>query len=151
MEDGRWSLLILCVQLLLVFDECLGCLLTTFPNWDSKLLWLNLLCPPTRKGGGHIGFGVDPVSARVCVAFCLHSISWMEGWIFTKLAQMHYWIEEKCWLDFGDLELIFKVTGLKTLSNFRPKKLVCTLSPEPMDGIGSNLVHDTCGTAFRTD
>ena len=41
------------------------------------------------KGIGHIAFGADPVSVRV--ASCLHSISWTNGWILTKLAQTHYW------------------------------------------------------------
>ena len=34
----------------------------------------------------------------------------MDG-IFTKLAWIHYWDKFKSWLDFGDLDLIFKVTG----------------------------------------
>ena len=38
------------------------------------------------KGRGHVAFGVDPVG----VAHCLHSISWTNGCILTKLAQTHY-------------------------------------------------------------
>ena len=53
-------------------------------------------------------FGPDPVGIRV--ASCLHSISWTNGWILTKLAQTHYWEGGKKLLDFGDLDLIFKVT-----------------------------------------
>ena len=53
-------------------------------------------------------FGADPAS--VCVAHCLHSISWTKGWILTKFAQTHYWEGEEKWLDFGDLDLIFIFT-----------------------------------------
>ena len=42
---------------------------------------------------------------------CLHTISWMNGWIFTKLVHLYCWDIEKNWLDFGDLDPIFKVTG----------------------------------------
>ena len=42
---------------------------------------------------------------------CLHPISWMNGWIFTKLVHLCCWDMEKNWLDFGDLDPIFKVTG----------------------------------------
>ena len=69
------------------------------------------LCPSNRSGGGgggDISFGVDPVG--VCIASCLQSISWTNGWILTKLAQTHYWDGGKKWFDFGDLDLIFKVT-----------------------------------------
>ena len=65
---------------------------------------------PQSKGGREwdIGFDADPVGIRV--ASCLHFISWTNSWIFTKLAQTHYWDWDKKWLDFGDLDLIFKVT-----------------------------------------
>ena len=72
--------------------------------------------------GGHIAFGMDPVC--VCVASCLHSITWTSGWItcMTKLAQTHYWEGGKKWLDFGDLDLItrshqhFEILTKKCLS-----------------------------------
>ena len=49
---------------------------------------------------------------------CLHPISWMNGWILTKLAQLHCWDRDKNWLYFGDLNPIFKVTrGLRFLEN----------------------------------
>ena len=72
--------------------------------------------PPNRRGGGYTAFGADPVG----VAHCLHSTSWTNGWILTKLAQTHYWEGGKKWLDFGDLDLIFKVTP--ALWNFQKKK-----------------------------
>ena len=37
-------------------------------------------------------------------------ISWINRWNLTKLAQIHHWDGGKKWLDFGDLDPIFKVT-----------------------------------------
>ena len=75
-------------------------------------------------------FSADPVS----VASCLHSFSLMNGWIMAKLTQIYHWVGEKGWLDFDDLDLIFKVTqGLKLLEK-AGKLLVCTLSPEGING-----------------
>ena len=37
-------------------------------------------------------------------------ITWTNRWILTKLAQAYYWEGGKKWLDFGDPDLIFKVT-----------------------------------------
>ena len=49
---------------------------------------------------------------------CLHPISWMNWWIFTKLVHLYCWDIEKNCLDFGDLDPIFKVTGgLRLLEN----------------------------------
>ena len=76
---------------------------------------------PKGRGWGHIAFGADPVSVRL--ASCLHSISWTNKWILTKLAKTYY-LEGGNWLDFGDLDLIFKVTP--ALWNFQiltPKSL----------------------------
>ena len=89
------------------------------------------LCPHNRMGGGHIAFGADPVGVgvgvrvgvsvgvgvRVRVARCLHSTSW------TNWPNFHRHIigrEEKKWLNFGDVDLIFKVTP--ALLKFWPKK-----------------------------
>ena len=52
--------------------------------------------------------GADPAGVRV--ASFLHSISWTNGWILTKLPKTHYWDREKKWLDFDDIDLIFMVT-----------------------------------------
>ena len=65
--------------------------------------------------------GVDPVSLRV--ASCLHSVSWTNGWILTKHAQTHYWEGGKKLLDFGDFDLIFKVTQALKCSHFDQKSL----------------------------
>ena len=47
-------------------------------------------------------------------------ISWMNRWNLTELAQIHHWDggKGKKWLDFGDLDLIFKVTPTLWNSNF---------------------------------
>ena len=72
-----------------------------------------LLCPTTKGGGGvrregHIVFSADPVGFGVGVATCLHSISLLNGQILAKLTKIYYWEGEKCWLDFGDLDLFFQ-------------------------------------------
>ena len=44
----------------------------------------------------------------------LHPISRMNGCILTKLVQLYCWDRDKNWIDFGDLDPIFKVTqGLR--------------------------------------
>ena len=72
-------------------------------------------------GGGHIVFSVNPVgggSVGVGVATCLRSISLLNGQILAKLTQIYHWEGEKYWLDFGNLDPIFKVTrGLRLLEN----------------------------------
>ena len=81
------------------------------------------LCPPHQGcgGGGHIVFSADPVGGGgvgVRVASCPHTISLLNGHILAKLTQIYHWEGDKCWLDFGDLDPIFKVTGgLRLLEN----------------------------------
>ena len=53
---------------------------------------------------------------------CVHSISWINRWNLTRLAQIHQWDWEKKWLDFGDLDIIFKATPALWNSNFNRKK-----------------------------
>ena len=49
---------------------------------------------------------------------CLHPVSWRNGWILTKLAQLYCWHMQMNWLYFGYLDPIFKVTwGLRLLEN----------------------------------
>ena len=43
---------------------------------------------------------------------CVHNISLTNGWNLTELAQIHHKDGAKKWLEFGDLDLIFKVTTL---------------------------------------
>ena len=45
----------------------------------------------------------------------VHTISLTNDWNLTKLAQVHHKDGGKKWLDFGDLDLIFKVTTLYIL------------------------------------
>ena len=82
-----------------------------------------IMSPNPWGGGGHIAFGADPVG--IGVAHCVCSIPWTDRWILTKLAQTHYWEGGKKWLDFGNLDLIFKVTP--ALWNFQllTKKSLC--------------------------
>ena len=42
----------------------------------------------------------------------VHTISLTNGWNLTTLAQLHYQDEGEKWLDFGDLNFIFKVITL---------------------------------------
>ena len=65
-------------------------------------------------------------------------ISWIKRWNFTSLAQILQWDWGKKWLDFGDLDLIFKDTLALWNSNFDRKMLVCTLFLEPMARIWPN-------------
>ena len=86
--------------------------------WKSKQ---NFYVPPWEcvgagGGGGHIVFSADPVVVGVGVASCPHSVSLLNGHILAKLTQIYHWEGEKCWLDFGDLDPIFKITvGLRLL------------------------------------
>ena len=73
---------------------------------------------------------------------CLHPISGMNGRIFTKHVHLYCWDMEKNWLDFGDLDPIFKVTGGLRLLENTP---VCTLSPEWMNEWNlTKLIHLYC-------
>ena len=51
--------------------------------------------------------------------------------MLTKPAQIHHLEMQKNGLDFGDLDLIFNVTGGQRMLK---KCLVCTLSPEGIGG-----------------
>ena len=68
---------------------------------------------------GHIDFGL---SVRLFVrSFIPHFDACHILW--TKLAQIHHWDWEKKWLDFGDLDLIYKVTSAHWNSNFDRESL----------------------------
>ena len=60
----------------------------------------------------------------VSVASCLHSVSLMNGWILAKLTQIYHWVGEKYWLDFDDLDPIFKVTQGQIVG--KGWKIACT-------------------------
>ena len=85
----------------------------------SSIFYRNYVPPPTM-GEGHTVFSADPVGVSGVGggASCPHSISLLNGHILAKLTQIYHWVGEKCWLDFGDLDPIFKVTGgLRLLEN----------------------------------
>ena len=44
---------------------------------------------------------------------CLHNILWTGGWILTKFSWIYYWDVRNICLDFGDHDLIFKVTAVE--------------------------------------
>ena len=67
-----------------------------------------------------IGFGDLDLIFKVTVRLnppkliqkvCLHVISWTIGWNVTKFASLYKSDRIKSLLDFGDLDLIFKVTA----------------------------------------
>ena len=76
-----------------------------------------------RRGKSLLDFGDLDLFSRILTYFQGHkpmktvkisisiTISSAHGWILTKLAQKHYWEEIQSLLDFGDLDLIFKVTS----------------------------------------
>ena len=66
--------------------------------------------------GGDIDFDADPVGVSITLS-CLHNILWTGGWIPTKFSWLGNWDKKKKkkWLDFSDLDLIFKVTAVQKL------------------------------------
>ena len=102
------------------------------------------LCPPNRRGGGDILLMVRILSTSMLLLVCTQAPEPNE-WILTKLAQTHYWEGGKKWLDFGDLELIFRVTLALWIIKFWQKRLLCTLSLEPDDGFWPNFIYCNIG------
>ena len=88
------------------------------PDLSVQNLWWLCPPPPNRRGGRTYCFWCGSVG----VASCLHSISWINGWILTKFAQTHYWDREKKWLDFGDLDLISRSHRHFKIFKFWPQK-----------------------------
>ena len=50
-----------------------------------------------------------------------------------KLTGIYHLDMLKNWLDFGDCDLIFKITVLQRLPDFNQNHIVCTLFPEWMN------------------
>ena len=76
----------------------------------------DIFMSPDLRGGWHIDFGADPIGISIGVTLsCLHNILWACGWILTKFSWTYNWNITKNWLDFGDLDLIFKVTAVEKL------------------------------------
>ena len=68
--------------------------------------------------GGYIDFGADPVGIGVggwrrCHTFLSAQYLVNSGWILTKCSWKYNWDVTKNYLDFGDLDLILKVTAVK--------------------------------------
>ena len=81
---------------------------------------------PIPSEVGHIDFGADPVGDDVGVGVgigigvgmtlpCLHNILWTSGWILTKFSRTYNWDITKKWLDFDDLDLLYKATAVEEL------------------------------------
>ena len=71
---------------------------------------------PQPWGGGHIDYVVDPIGIGVGMTLsCPHNILWTSCWSLTKLLWLYNWDITKNWLDFGDIDLIFKVTAVEKL------------------------------------
>ena len=76
----------------------------------------DIFMSPDLRGGWHIDFGADPIGISIGVTLsCLHNILWACGWILTKFSWTYNWNITKNCLDFGDLDLIFKVTAVEKL------------------------------------
>ena len=94
-------------------DKKLNCL---FPNiehtrvvtwWSTK--WKDSSSspppphPPSKVRGAYwFQCGSRASSSQVCI----HHISWISRWNFTKLAWQQHWDKPKCWLGFGAFEPI---------------------------------------------
>ena len=79
-------------------------------------------CPPPMGMGTLISVWITLESALelafvgVGVTFsCLHYILWTSGWVLTKFSWIYNMDIPKNRLDFGDLDLIFKVTAEEKL------------------------------------
>ena len=68
------------------------------------------------RWGAHIDFGVDPIGVGVTLS-CQQDILWTSGCILTKFSWTYNWNMTKNWLDFCDIDLIFKVTAVKETEN----------------------------------
>ena len=84
-------------------------------HYIIKTLKMSLVCTLSRFQGHYI--------IKTKNEPCMHSISWINRWNLTKLAQLHHWDGGMKWSDFGDLDLIFKVTPALWNSNLIEKSL----------------------------
>ena len=79
-----------------------------FWNWSWKYL-----CPH-NLWEEDIDFGVDPIGIGIGIGVtlsCLHNILWTSGWILTKFSWIFNWDITKNRIEFGDLDLLVKVTA----------------------------------------
>ena len=71
--------------------------------------------------------------------------------ILIKVAHKHQWDMDKKWLDFGEVDLIFKDTPALWMSNFYQIQIVCTLSLEQNDVFWPNFMYCIIGIVKRFD
>ena len=93
---------------------------------------------PYLRGGGHTDYNANPigfgVGIGVCVTLsCLHNIMWTSSLMLTKFSLIRNWGVTKNWFDFGDLDLIFKVTAVKKLK---------------IHGVGTSVFSENTVTSF---
>ena len=79
------------------------------------ILHKNYVPPPKGRGTNWFWCGPDGVGIGVGISVgialsCLHNILWTGGYILTKFSWIYNWDITKNWLDFGDIDLIFKIT-----------------------------------------
>ena len=72
-----------------------------------------IIMSPHLWGREHIDFGVVEIRVRLS---CLHNILWTSGWIHTKFSWIYNWDRAKDWIEFGYLDLIFKVIAVENWS-----------------------------------
>ena len=80
-------------------------------QYTYHLLAIDLLCPPTKGEGGHIGFSAD------LKHWCQHghdSVLYLRYllniWMEFHQTCIDTSLDDESWLDFGDLDFIFKAT-----------------------------------------
>ena len=76
-----------------------------------------IIMSPHLRGVGHIEFDADPIGVGIGISIgatlsCLHNILWTSVWIL-KFSWIYNREITKNWLDFGDIDLIFKVTAVE--------------------------------------
>ena len=81
-------------------------------HWDKGKKWLDF-------GDLDFIFQVTPALWMSNVdqkKACLHPISWTKWWILAKLYVLYHWDNQKNWLDFDDLDLIFSTLKFQSLT-----------------------------------
>ena len=91
---------------------------------------LKYYVPKPMARGTYWDFGADPVGVGIgsnVTLSCLCNILWTSGWILTKFSWLYNWDIAKNWLDFGGLDLIFKVTAVEKLKIHSWRTSFCSL------------------------
>ena len=115
-------------------------------KYGLKVFRCPYIMSPNPKGRGTYCFWCGSRRRRQRPRRFLSALtSWTNWWILTKLAQAHYWDERKKWLDFGDLDLIFKDTPALIFSNFEQKRLSAPYLLSQMMGSGETSYIVTMG------